>query len=175
MMLRYTLPQGGPALILSDPVLATFGRYRQLSPRAKEAGGQLFAQFHGADIILAEATPPKWLDRRSRNGFVPNRWTQQREIRERYTLGLHFVGDWHTHPEPVPRPSHDDIYSMIACFGQSLHELRAFVLIIVGTKPAPEGLYSAVIDRNTVQQLRLATTTTTSSHQSRGIVRRRSH
>lgn len=156
MTLRYTLPQGGPAIILSDLVLATFGRYRQLSSRAKEAGGQLFAQFDGADTILLEATPPKWLDLRSRNGFLPNRLIQQREIRERYTRGLHFVGDWHTHPELVPHPSHDDIYSMIDCFGRSLHDLRAFVLIIVGTKLLPGGLYVAVIDRKTVQEMQLA-------------------
>lgn len=155
MTFRYTLPQEGPALILSDPVLATFDRYRQLSPRANEAGGQLFAQFNGADTLVLEATPPKWLDRRSRSGFVPNRWIQQREIRERYAHGLHFVGDWHTHPEPVPRPSHDDIYSMIDCFGCSLHELRAFVLVIAGTRPAPEGLYVAIVDRSSTKQLKL--------------------
>jgi integrative and conjugative element protein (TIGR02256 family) len=154
-MLRYTLPHGGPALILSDPALATFDRYRQLSPRAKEAGGQLFAQFDGADSILLEATHPKWLDRRSRNGFVPNRRMQQREIRERYARGLHFVGDWHTHPEPIPRPSHDDIYGMIECFGHSVHDLRAFVMVIAGTRPAPEGLYIAIVDRNSAKQLKL--------------------
>lgn len=157
MTLRYTLAQGGPALILSDPVLATFDRYRQLSPRAKEAGGQLFAQFNGADTVLLEATPPKWLDRRSRSRFVPNRRIQQREIRERYTRGFHFVGDWHTHPEPVPRPSHDDIYSMIECFGRSVHDLRAFVMVIAGTRTAPEGLYVAIVDRSSAKQLRLHT------------------
>lgn len=156
MTLRYTLPHGGPAIILSDPVLATFDLYRQLSPRAKEAGGQLFAQFDDADTILLEATPPKWLDRRSRNGFVPNRWIQQREIRERYARGLHFVGDWHTHTESVPQPSHEDIYNMIDCFGRSLHDLRAFVMVIAGTRPPPEGLYIAIVDRNSAKQLRLA-------------------
>lgn len=153
MTLRYTLSPGGPAITLFEPILATFDRFRQLSPRAKEAGGQLFARFEGADTILLEATPPNWLDRRSRNGFSPNRWMQQREIRNRHARGLHFVGDWHTHPEPIPHPSHDDIYSMIDCFGHSLHDLRAFVLVIVGTEPAPEGLYVALLNGNAVKKM----------------------
>lgn len=159
MTLRYALSTDGPAITLLESVLATFDRFRQLSPRVKESGGQLFARFEGADTILLEATPPNFLDRRSRNGFAPNRWMQQREIRSRHAHGLHFVGDWHTHPEPVPRPSHDDIYSMVDCFGHSLHDLRAFVLIIAGTKPAPEGLYVAVIDWHSARQLVLANVT----------------
>ena len=154
-MLRYTLSKGGPALILTELALSTITRYCQRSPRAKEAGGQLFARFEGADTIISEATSPNWLDRRSRNGFIPNRWMQQREIRNQYECGLHFVGDWHTHPEPIPRPSQDDIYSMIDCFGHSLHDLHAFVLIIAGTMPASEGLYVAVVDRNSTRQLSL--------------------
>ncbi len=145
-MLCYTLSSNGPAIILSDSALATFDRFRQLSSRAKEAGGQLFARFDGADTLLLNATPPKWLDRRSRNEFVPNRCTQQREIRNQHALGLHFVGDWHTHPEPIPHPSNEDVFSMIDCFGQSVHDLRAFVLIVVGTEPAPDGLYVTIID-----------------------------
>lgn len=156
MTLRYTLSSAGPAIILSDPALATFNRFRQRSCRAKEAGGQLFARFDGVDTLLLEATPPKWLDRRGRNGFVPNRWMQQREIRTRHALGLHFVGDWHTHPEPIPHPSREDIFSMIDCFRRSLHDLRAFVLIVVGTEPAPDGLYVAIIDGSSVQPMELS-------------------
>lgn len=156
MTFHYTQSSGGPAIILSDLALATFYRFRQLSPRAKEAGGQLFARFDGTDTLLLEATPPKWLDRRNRNGFVPNRWMQQREIRNQHVLGLHFVGDWHTHPEPIPHPSHEDIFSMIDCFGQSLHDLRAFVLIVVGTEPVPNGLYVAIIDGRSVRPMELA-------------------
>ncbi|MDH4187856.1 MAG: Mov34/MPN/PAD-1 family protein [Nitrospira sp.] len=155
MTIRYTVSPGGPALVFSAAVLATFDRYRQLSLQEKEAGGQLFAQFDGADTIILEASPPKWLDRRSRNGFVPNRWIQQREIRERYARRLHFVGDWHTHPEPIPRPSREDIDGMIDCFGRSLHDLHAFVMVIAGTMPAPEGLYVAVVDRRSAKQMRL--------------------
>jgi integrative and conjugative element protein (TIGR02256 family) len=152
-MWRYTLSPGGPALLFTDPVLAMFGRYRQLSPVAKESGGQLFAQFKGAATILQEATAPRLLDVRRRNAFIPARRAQQREIRERYAIGLHFVGDWHTHPEPIPQPSRKDIQSMMDCFTRSRHDLRAFIMVIAGTDPTPEGLYVAMVDRKSVKQL----------------------
>ena len=48
--------------------------------------------------------------------------------------GLHFIGEWHTHPQVDPIPSQVDLYSMRDSFLKSKHELEAFVLIIVGTK-----------------------------------------
>lgn len=144
------------SVVITDTALDTMNRFRQLSSHAKEAGGQLFAKFHGADTIISEATLPKWLDRRSRSGFYPNRWLQQCEIHKRHALGLHFVGDWHTHPEPIPYPSHNDIHSMIECFRQSSHELRAFILIVVGTEPPPNGLYVALVDKRSTKAMMLA-------------------
>ncbi len=153
MTLRFVLKQGGPAIVLSQSVLDTMNRYRQTSLQHKEAGGQLFAQFIGADTVIVEATPPTQLDRRSRSRFWPNRLLQQREIRDRYKKGLHFVGDWHTHPESVPYPSSDDTQSMMECFKLSVHELQAFVLVIIGLNPAPEGLHVALIHGKVMKQL----------------------
>lgn len=153
LSVRYALSPSGPAVIITDAVLATMDHFRQTRPRDKEAGGQLFAQFDGVDTIIIEATPPKILDRRTRYTFKPNRWLQQREISERHRRGYHFVGDWHTHPEPIPHPSQDDIRNMRECFCCSRHDLRAFIMVIVGTMPVPEGLYVALIERNAVRQL----------------------
>lgn len=138
-------------MVLTDAALAAMNRFRQTGPRDKEAGGQLFARFDGTDTVIVEATSPKWLDRRNRYGFWPNRWIQQREIRERYTRGLHFVGDWHTHPEPIPYPSQEDFRNMQECFRHSLHDLHAFVMIVVGTAQAPAGLHVTLIEQNTIR------------------------
>lgn len=54
--------------------------------------------------------------------------------------GLHFIGDWHTHPEEVPRPSLQDIKTTADCYKQSEHQLLGFLMVIVGTKEFPEGL-----------------------------------
>jgi len=154
--LRYILPGNSSSVVITNTALATMNRFRQIPSHAKEAGGQLFAKFHGVDTIISEATLPKWLDHRSRNGFHPNRWLQQREIYKHHTLGLHFVGDWHTHPEPIPSPSQKDIHNMVECFNQSVHELHAFVLIIIGTEPPPDGLYVATIERGSTHAVVLS-------------------
>jgi hypothetical protein len=48
---------------------------------------------------------------------------------------------------------------MFDCFGRSLHDLHAFVMVIAGTSHAPDGLYVAVVNRNSAKQLKLDKTT----------------
>lgn len=153
MTIRFSSHIEGPAVVLTERVLATIERFRQKKRGDKEAGGQLFALFDGADTIISVASIPKWLDRRSRYGFHPNRWLQKREICAMHAKGLHFVGDWHTHPEPMPTPSQKDLTGMLDCVRQSEHDLRAFVMIIVGINPPPEGLYVALVQPEGSQQL----------------------
>ncbi len=153
MSYKYVLPIGTSAVVISDHAAETIKSFRQLEPQDKEAGGQLFARFNEKDTIIVEATKPKLLDRRSRSGFRPNRWLQRREIRERHKRGLHFVGDWHTHPEPVPVASAIDLSNTKDCFNRSQHELKAFVMIIAGTKDFPEGLYVALVEQNSLRPM----------------------
>ena len=153
MSLRYVQVPGGASLIITEQAARTMNRYRQVGSFQREAGGQLFGRFDRARTIVAEATPPRWLDRRGRSKFRPNRWLQHREIRDRYARGLHFIGDWHTHPEKIPYPSNEDVRSMKECFERSIHELNAFLMIIVGIAPPPEGLYVSLITKHSVSTL----------------------
>ena len=153
MSLRYVAATGGPGLVLTDPALASMTRFQQTGERDREAGGQLFAIFEGSDTLIIEATPPKLFDRRTRHGFRPNRTLQRREIHRQYKRGLHFVGDWHTHPESIPHPSAEDLRNMQECFSESVHSLRAFAMIILGTDPLPTGILVALVDTKSVQGL----------------------
>lgn len=157
-MMRFMPRQSGAGIVLSDSAVMTMDVYRQTGNKDKEAGGQLFARFDGADTVIDIATPPKWLDKRSRYRFEPSKWMQQREIAAMHAKGLHFVGDWHSHPEPIPRPSELDLASMHDCFVRSHHELRAFVLVIVGTQAGPEGFYVALIEKQAHVQLHVDAT-----------------
>jgi integrative and conjugative element protein (TIGR02256 family) len=144
----FDLGASGQRLILEAPVVEHLAAHRQLTPRHREAGGQLFASFSDDSIIIKEATGPWRSDRRTRTSYRPDRKAEQQEILERHRRGLHYVGDWHTHPSPRPSPSELDCQSIQASVRQSEHQLYGFVLVVVGTLRAPEGLHVSVNDRS---------------------------
>jgi integrative and conjugative element protein (TIGR02256 family) len=138
--MTYSIGASGQRLIFTKPVTDRFIAYRQTRWWHREAGGQLFARFELPDIIVLEATGPRRSDRRTRYTYYPNRKAEQREISERHRNGLHFIGDWHTHPVDIPTPSADDAGSMAELVTRSKHSLNAFVLVIVGRADFPKGL-----------------------------------
>ena len=74
-----------------------------------------------------------------------------------FKCGWHFVGDWHTHPEPRPTPSRMDISSVQETFIKSRHSLKSLVLVIVGADEPPEGLYVALVTATALHALRVGT------------------
>ena len=140
-VISYTIGTSGQRLLLTDHVLAHFRRHRQLGGHSKEAGGQLFATFNGKNIQIERATGPRKRDRRDLTFFIPNRLSERREIARHFKAGLHYVGDWHTHPESRPRPSSTDIDSFQDMFHKSRHKLASFVMVIVGTAQPSEGIF----------------------------------
>ena len=147
-MIVFDLGASGQRLILEAPVVQHLEAHRQLTLRHREAGGQLFAAFVDDSIVVKKATGPRRRDRRTRTSYQPDRKAEQEEILEHHRRGLHYVGDWHTHPVPRPSPSHLDYRSIQASVRQSTHELNGFVLIIVGALPAPAGLHVSINDGN---------------------------
>jgi integrative and conjugative element protein (TIGR02256 family) len=103
-----------------------------------------------------EATGPRHSDKRGRYSYVPDRQAEQKEIVERHKRGLHFVGDWHTHPEASPKPSPADIASITHSFKKSVHSLNAFVLVIVGLDEGAKGIHVSLHDGSSVIELLLA-------------------
>lgn len=144
----FDLGASGQRLIVETPVVEHLEAHRQLTPRHREAGGQLFATFSDDSIIIKEATGPRRSDHRTRTSYRPDRKAEQQEILERHRRGLHYVGDWHTHPSPRPSPSYLDYRSIQASVRESAHQLHGFVLIVVGTICAPDGLHVSVNDGN---------------------------
>jgi integrative and conjugative element protein (TIGR02256 family) len=153
MKFQLTDQPHGPSVSLSEGVLDVLDRYRQRSAWKKESGGQLFARFAGVNTLVIEASIPNRLDIRSRFGFVPHQSTQNAQIRRQFAKGLHFVGDWHSHPEETPTPSPTDIRSMRECLIRSQHDLKALLLVIVGNRLGAEGLWVGLVSRTHVRRL----------------------
>jgi integrative and conjugative element protein (TIGR02256 family) len=126
---------------LSETVIEHCAAHRQLRDDDKEAGGQLFARIEGSHWTILRATGPRKSDWRTRFGFRPNRNLERKEIRALFSEGLHYVGDWHTHPQDEPRPSNEDLQSMQDMVKKSQHELPGFLMMIVGRAELPKGLW----------------------------------
>ena len=146
MDLEYSENRTAQTLVLSSGVIEHIASHRQLRSNQKEAGGQLFATFEHDIVCIQLATGPRRADKRSRFRFIPHRVSERREIKRLFKTGLHYVGDWHTHPEVVPRPSTIDLNNMADMFSKSHHNLAGFVMIIAGTSPPPEGLFVGICD-----------------------------
>jgi integrative and conjugative element protein (TIGR02256 family) len=139
--LAFTIGESAQRLIVTHHVLSHFAKHQQSTDRSFEAGGQLFAHFAENEITIERATGPRPTDRRSRFSYVPDRRLEQEEIDAMHREGLHFIGDWHTHPEPTPTPSGSDVRSIRDAVAKSKHHLNGFLMIIVGTDVFPQGLH----------------------------------
>jgi integrative and conjugative element protein (TIGR02256 family) len=153
-VIEYPIGVSGQVLVFTGEVVGHFRRHRQLRWKQAEVGGQLFARFEGSRILVVEATGPRDGDRGTRASYVPDRRAEQAEIAARHSLGLHYVGDWHTHPEAVPTPSRLDAASISECFAKSTHDLNGFVFVSVGKAKSIEGLHVSINDGIIAYQLK---------------------
>ncbi len=127
----YNIPHSEQKIQISTSVLDIFKKFRQIDS-LPEAGGLLFAEFEFPLIKIVKASPPNKSDKRWRTLFVPNRILQRRLIKKLFKSNQHFIGEWHTHPTNVPRPSSLDLESTMDSFVKSKHELNYFIMVIVG-------------------------------------------
>jgi integrative and conjugative element protein (TIGR02256 family) len=152
-MIAYPIRGSNQRIILQPSALEHLKRHRQTRWWHREAGGQLFARFAMPDIFIEEVTGPRRSDWRTRFSYCPDRRAEQHEIATRHKVGLHFVGDWHTHPEAVPTPSFDDSESMQDLVARSQHALNGFLLIIVGKAEFPKGLSVCIYNKSNAVRL----------------------
>jgi len=57
------------------------------------------------------------------------------------------------HPQPSPSPSSTDFQKLQEIFRVSKHELRAFLMVVVGTHPFPAGLWCGLVSDNKIVHL----------------------
>jgi integrative and conjugative element protein (TIGR02256 family) len=127
--------------------------HRQTRPYDTEAGGQLFARLSPGQIKVEVATGPRHADRRSRFYFAPSRVHERREIHALHRSDLHYVGDWHTHPESVPKPSDIDLRNISEIFTHSKHDYAGILMVIVGQLDPPTGIFVGIANCNGVSEL----------------------
>ncbi len=152
---RRALGPNAKRLIFTPTTLEVLYSERQLKPSQSESGGQLFGEFANDVVTVTVATTPSPKDQRSRFRFARSRTTEQAEIDHEFSNGLHYLGDWHTHPEFKPTPSHTDRSGARRLFRTSRHQLPNFLMVIVGVSDQIADMYVGVVNERRIHPLKL--------------------
>ena len=84
------------------------------------------------EIWIKKITTPMARDRRTRFSFQLRDPGHQRKVCGVFTCSgsrAIYLGTWHTHPEPVPKPSRIDRNDWLACLRANRGRPLAFVLV----------------------------------------------
>lgn len=138
--LQYQVARAHWKLEIPGPVALFFSQHSQRAWNAKESVGQLYSRDLTTDtIVINEATllKPAW-SRRARVQFAPS--TAMAERKKMFSKGLHCIGLWHSHPEPVPSPSREDLELATDYASAAQKQLNGIVFAILGTASFPSGL-----------------------------------
>lgn len=138
--LTYKLPGALWCLQFSAVALRTLRAHVQRKAGSRESVGQLYSRDLTPDcIVIEEATvlTPTWAAW-ARVRFDPRLAAAERV--SKFENGLHCIGLWHSHPEPLPSPSDEDKAfareHALAASGQ----LAGLIFAIVGSRLMPDGL-----------------------------------
>ncbi|WP_412769981.1 Mov34/MPN/PAD-1 family protein [Ralstonia pseudosolanacearum] len=133
---------------IEPPALTRFRRYRQLRPCSREAGGQLFGSVDAEVVRILVANGPRRTDERSRTSFRSDPVAAQSEIDQYVARGLVYLGEWHTHPEPQPTVSRDDIDAFSRLLRRSRLRISVLFLLIHGTDDGGDAIAGAAATSN---------------------------
>ena len=121
----------GVSVVLTTSAQKILSSYKQRHGKY-EAGGMLFGSFDGGMVTVEGVSIPGRRDKRSPTAFAWHKDTANRLIKRFHKQGLHYLGDWHTHPCSKPSPSQEDRDSIRSTFNESSHQLNFFILFILG-------------------------------------------
>jgi integrative and conjugative element protein (TIGR02256 family) len=125
------------SLKLGSDALATMLGHAQLAPDAAEAGGVLMGRhiIGTRDVVVDRVTTPMRGDRRSRMAFTRRKRRHQQVLDEEWERSggtRVYLGEWHTHPEPIPMPSGVDMDDWRRRLQEDIVEARSVFFLIVG-------------------------------------------
>lgn len=123
---------------LPRSIISQLRQFAQVEKIQGEAGGLLLGRLvvGSGDTVVDEITTPQPTDWSSRFRFRRGSQGHQQILNDRWQQSdgtCNYLGEWHTHPEPVPQPSGRDTHSwqkQLKTLPADRHELY---FVIVGT------------------------------------------
>ena len=126
---------GNAVLRISPAAMQTLLEFRQ-AKGANEAGGILIGrEYASGSIVIEEASAPSLSDKAGPTWFDRSQSAAQQIVDERWQRSngeLIYIGEWHSHPEDVPRPSSRDRKMINNMLCETSMEIDFLILIIVG-------------------------------------------
>ena len=124
----------GRRVHVSDEVKGVWHSHRQTAPDAAESFGVLMGttSVDRREIWIERVTTPMERDRRTRFSFALRDPGHQQAVCGMFACSggrAIYLGTWHTHPEPVPKPSRTDRNDWVACLRANRGRPQAFVLV----------------------------------------------
>lgn len=124
---------------ISSLVIQKMSQFIQTSFDSPEAGGVLLGRFilNSEYIVVDDITLPHKKDKRSKHCFIRNKHAHQLEILKKWKESggtCNYLGEWHTHPEPNPQPSFNDLKDWERILKQTRFDTESLFFVIVGTE-----------------------------------------
>ncbi|WP_091931853.1 Mov34/MPN/PAD-1 family protein [Propionivibrio dicarboxylicus] len=138
--LRFRLPGAAWSLEIPSDSLSVLKKHAQCGWMKREVVGQLYALDLTKEVVVVDMVtklPAQW----SAFAGVGFDLRDAEAERERlFEQGLHCLGFWHTHPEPIPYPSGTDLQMAADHANASKSLFTGLLFLIVGKAPFPQGL-----------------------------------
>jgi len=130
--LTWTNPVSGGLIVIQNNVTEMLNRSRQVAPASKESGGILLGARRGPHLEITDLTTPFPKDIRRRTFFdrcdpKHHRYALRQWKNNGQKIG--YLGEWHTHPENKPSPSHLDTREWMSVIDSQKPHL---IFVIVG-------------------------------------------
>lgn len=131
--------RNGDRLKISATPLRQMHAERQLTDDALESGGILLGRYirDCCDVVVDEVTLPMPGDKRYLRAIERSDEGHQQVINDRWAQSngtCNYLGEWHTHAEPVPTPSQIDINDWVRHTTNDIYDADGLFWVIVGQK-----------------------------------------
>ncbi len=137
-------------VVIMGHVLTRLLSYRQLHHLTPESAGVLIGERRGLHLVICDISEPGSGDIRQRNRVDRRGIHHQLRVNEAFESsgGIHqYLGEWHTHPEDKPCPSHVDRDS----WSRGMITQVPMLVLIVGR----EGYWLGKKEKETIETLEL--------------------